>query len=134
MPAAEVGKICRLTMMKLLPAIAEKDITNFGEALTQIQNTVGDSFAQAQGGRFSSSPATQTIGFMLENGVYGAGQSSWGPAVYGVVKSGEAKGVQAKTQAFLDEDVGGKVFVAKANNRGATIRVQGLERKTFNSA
>ena len=63
MPAAEVGKICRLTMMKLLPAIAEKDITNFGEALTQIQNTVGDSFAQAQGGRFSSSPASQTIGF-----------------------------------------------------------------------
>ena len=134
MPAAEVGKICRLTMMKLLPAVAEKDIESFGEALTQIQNTVGDRFAQAQGGRFSSSPATQTIGFMLENGVYGAGQSSWGPAVYGIVKNGEAEDVRAKTQVFLDENVGGEVFVAKANNRGATIRVQRLERKTFNSA
>jgi beta-ribofuranosylaminobenzene 5'-phosphate synthase len=123
MPTQEVGKICRLTMMKLLPAIAEKDIENFGTALTQIQNIVGDNFAQAQGGRFSSSPAAQTIGFMLENGAYGAGQSSWGPAVYCVVKSSEAQKLQMKTQDFLEENIGGKVFVAKANNRGATIRV-----------
>ena len=69
MPAEEVGKICRLIMMRLLPAIAEKDIESFGKALTQIQNIVGDNFTQAQGGRFSSSPASQTIGFMIENGV-----------------------------------------------------------------
>jgi beta-ribofuranosylaminobenzene 5'-phosphate synthase len=134
MPVAEVGKICRLTLMKLLPALAEKDIKNFGEALTQIQNIVGDSFAQAQSGRYSSSPAAQTIGFMLENGACGAGQSSWGPAVYGVVKSGEAEEVQKKTQAFLDGNVGGSVLVAKADNRGAIIRVKELKRKTFNSA
>jgi beta-RFAP synthase len=110
-------------MMKLLPAVVEKDIENFGEALTQIQNRVGDIFAQAQGGRYSSSPAAQTIGFMLENGVYGAGQSSWGPAVYGLVKSSEAKVVRVKTKSFLDGSIGGKVFVAKAVNRGAVIRV-----------
>ena len=52
-----VGKICRLTMMKLLPAVAEKDIKSFGEAMTQIQCIVGDSFAQAQGGRYSSTPS-----------------------------------------------------------------------------
>ncbi len=46
MAPEEVGKICRLTMMKLLPAVAEKDIKSFGEALTQIQCIVGDSFAQ----------------------------------------------------------------------------------------
>ena len=46
-----------------------------------------------------------------------------GIAVYGVVKSSEAKEAQAKTQAFLDGNVGGNVFVAKANNRGAIIRV-----------
>ncbi len=123
MPAQEVGKICRLIMMKLLPALAEKEIENFGAAVTQIQNIVGDSFAKAQGGRFSSSPAAQTIGFMLENRACGAGQSSWGPAVYGIVKSNESEGVRAKTQAFLDGDVGGNVFVAKVRNRGAVIRV-----------
>ena len=123
MPSAEVGKICRLTMLKLLPAIPERDIESFGSALTEIQRIVGDSFAPAQGGRYSSSPAAQCIEFMLREGVYGAGQSSWGPTVYGVVKSGEARAVQAKVQAFLDGDVGGNVFVAKANNHGATIKV-----------
>jgi len=130
-PAEEVGKICRLIMMRLLPAIVEKDIKSFGKALTQIQNIVGDSFTQAQGGRFSSSPASQTIGFMLENGVFGVGQSSWGPSVYGVVRSGEAEAIRAKTQTFLDGNVGGNVFVAKAWNRGAIIRVFRSETKNL---
>jgi len=123
MTPLEVGKICRLIMMKLLPAIPEKNIKDFGEALTEIQRIVGDSFAEAQGGRYSSSPAAQCIEFMLENGVYGSGQSSWGPTVYGVVKKEEAKEIQAKTQAFLNKGVGGKVFVAKGNNQGATVKV-----------
>ena len=38
----------------------------------------------------------------LKTGPMAAGQSSWGPTVYGVVKSGEAKEAQAKTKAFLD--------------------------------
>jgi beta-ribofuranosylaminobenzene 5'-phosphate synthase len=126
MPGQEVGKICRLLIMKLLPAIVEKDIEDFGVALTQIQNIVGDNFAQAQGGRFSSSTAAQTIRFMLENGAYGAGQSSWGPAVYGVVKSGAAKSVQTKTQVFLNGKVGGEVFVTKVDNRGAIVKVKQL--------
>ncbi len=123
MTAEDVGKICRLTMMKLLPAVAEKDIKSFGEAMTQIQCIVGDSFAQAQGGRYSSSPSAKCIEFMLENGVYGAGQSSWGPTVYGVIRSGEAQETLAKVKAFLLKSVGGEVFVAKGNNRGAIIKV-----------
>lgn len=123
MAPEEVGKICRLTMMKLLPSLVEKDIESFGEALTQIQCIVGDSFVKAQGGRYSSSLGAKCIDFMLENGVYGAGQSSWGPTVYGIVKSDEAKELKAKTQTFLNDSVGGNVFVAKGNNRGATVKV-----------
>ena len=123
MPANDAGKICRLTMIKLLPAVFEKDIKSFGEAMTQIQCIVGDSFAQAQGGRYSSSLSAKCIEFMLENGVHGAGQSSWGPAVYGVVKSDKAQETRAKVNAFLLKSVGGKVFVAKPNNRGAIIKV-----------
>jgi beta-ribofuranosylaminobenzene 5'-phosphate synthase len=60
---------------------------------------------------------------MLENGVYGSGQSSWGPTVYGIAKKEEAKEIQMKTQAFLNQSVGGNVFVVKGNNRGAIIKV-----------
>jgi len=122
MPPCEIGKICRLTMLELLPAISERDIKSFGNALTEIQRIVGDAFAAAQGGRYSSSPSAQCIEFMLEEGVYGAGQSSWGPTVYGVIKSHEANMVQTKVQAFLDGNVKGAVFIAKANNQGATIK------------
>jgi beta-ribofuranosylaminobenzene 5'-phosphate synthase len=56
-------------------------------------------------------------------GAYGVGQSSWGPAVYGLTQSKtEAEKLRAKVEAFLKDRNGGQVFVANANNRGATIK------------
>lgn len=123
MPAEDVGQICRLTMLKLLPALAEHDITNFGEALTKIQVLTGNHFAQAQGGTYSSSIAADCIEFMKDSGAYGVGQSSWGPALYGVVKQEEAKQMLSKVHAYLTKGAGGNVFVARANNRGAIIKI-----------
>ena len=123
MSAEEVGKICRLTMLKLLPALAEHDIKNFGEALTSIQEIIGGYFAQVQGGRFTRADIADYVEFMQENGAYGVGQSSWGPAFYGVIKQEEAKEASSKVKACLNKGVGGQVFVAKANNKGATIKL-----------
>lgn len=122
-PAEDVGQICRLIMLKLLPALAEHDIENFGDALTKIQVITGNHFAQAQGGTYSSPVAAECIEFMKKVGAYGVGQSSWGPALYGVVKQEEAKQVLSKVKAYLRKDVGGQAFIAKANNRGATIKI-----------
>jgi beta-ribofuranosylaminobenzene 5'-phosphate synthase len=123
MPAEEVGKICRLTMLKLLPALAEHDVKNFGEALTTIQEIIGGYFAQVQGGRSTRADIADYIEFMKEIGAYGVGQSSWGPALYGVVKQEEAKQALSKVKAYLNKNVGGQVFIAKANNKGATIKL-----------
>jgi beta-ribofuranosylaminobenzene 5'-phosphate synthase len=123
MSPEQVGKVCRLIMMKLLPALAERDIKNFGDALTNVQIITGEHFAQVQGGTYSSSASTECIDFMKELGVYGVGQSSWGPALYGVVEKEEAKQTLLKVQAHLKKNVGGQVFIAKANNKGSTIRV-----------
>jgi len=123
MPAEDVGQICRLIMLKLLPALAEHDIESFGDALTKIQVLTGNHFAQAQGGTYSSPAAAECIEFMKKTGAYGVGQSSWGPALYGVVKQEEAKQTLLKVKAYLRKDVGGQAFIAKANNRGATIKI-----------
>jgi beta-ribofuranosylaminobenzene 5'-phosphate synthase len=123
MTAGEPGRLCRLMMMKLLPSLVERDIKNFGEALTQIQTVIGDYFAEVQGGTYSSQTAADGIALMQKLGAYGAGQSSWGPAFYGLTRKEEAKEIQLKVQAFLSEDVGGQVFTARANNRGAYIKV-----------
>ena len=124
MPAEDVGKICRLTMMMLLPSLLECDIESFGDALTQIQIVVGEYFAGVQGGRYSSLTATEGIELMQKRGAYGVGQSSWGPAFYGLVQGKEeAKEIQLALQTFLKEKVGGQVFITKANNRGAYIKI-----------
>ncbi len=123
MPEREVGKICRLTMMKLLPALAEKDIESFGEALTKIQALTGNHFGQAQGTTYSSPEASDCIEFMRKAGAYGVGQSSWGPTIYSVVKEEEAKQMLSKVKAYLNRGVGGQVFIVRANNKGATVKI-----------
>jgi beta-ribofuranosylaminobenzene 5'-phosphate synthase len=122
MKEAEVAKICHLTMMKLLPALAEKDIESFGEALTSIQMITGNYFAQVQGGTYVNAEIAETLEFIKAVGACGVGQSSWGPAVYGVVKQAEAKQTLQKTRAYLSKGVGGEAFMAKANNKGAYIK------------
>jgi beta-RFAP synthase len=123
MKADDAGKMCRLTMMKLLPALVERDIKSFGEALTKIQIVVGNYFAEVQGGTYSSLTATEGIALMQKLGACGTGQSSWGPAFYGLTQKEKAKEIEFKVKAFLVKSVGGNVFVAKANNRGAYIKV-----------
>ncbi len=123
MDQKDVGKICRLTMMKLFPALVEREIKSFGEALTQIQIVIGDYFAEVQGGTYASQTATEGIALMQKCGAYGAGQSSWGPTFYGLTYKEKAKEMELKIKRFLKKNVGGQVFVAKANNRGAYIRV-----------
>ena len=115
--------ISHLIVMGLLPALKERDIETFGKSLTEIQSIVGDYFATVQGARFSSSPAGDCIKHMLENGAHGAGQSSWGPTVYGLAHGEvEAKKLSISTKKFLQESVGGQVFFTTANNKGAYIK------------
>ena len=123
MKAEDAGKMCRLTMMKLLPALMERDIKSFGEALTKIQIVIGNYFAEVQGGTYSSQEAAECIALLQKLGAYGAGQSSWGPAAYGIAQKENAKKIEAKVKAFLKKSVGGRVFTAKANNKGAYIKI-----------
>jgi beta-RFAP synthase len=130
-PASLVEKISRLLLMKMLPGLVEKDILEFGRALTEIQRRVGDFFASVQGGRYSNPLSERLIGFLLERGAAGAGQSSWGPAVYGVVEGkARAQLMSREAKNFLSELRGGQVFCMRPHNRGAQIRcIEGINGK-----
>jgi beta-ribofuranosylaminobenzene 5'-phosphate synthase len=123
MKPEDAGKMCRLIMMKLLPSLVEHDIKSFGEALTQLQIVIGDYFAEVQGGTYSSQAVSEGVALMQKLGAYCAGQSSWGPAFYGLTQKEKTREIELKVKAFLKERVGGQVFVAKANNKGAYIKV-----------
>jgi beta-ribofuranosylaminobenzene 5'-phosphate synthase len=111
--------IAQLVLTSLLPALVERDVEEFGAALTRVQELVGDAFANVQGGRFHPR-AGAVVEALLRNGAAGAGQSSWGPAVYGVVGS-EAAGreLAGRMESQLDGD--GSVDVVTFDNRGARV-------------
>jgi beta-ribofuranosylaminobenzene 5'-phosphate synthase len=116
-------RISRLLLMKMMPALIENDIATFGQALTEIQQLVGDCFAEVQGGRYSNPLAGRLIDFLLSNGAAGAGQSSWGPAVYGLIEGqGRARRLAKEVQLFLKNSGGGQVFCVRPQNRGATVK------------
>jgi beta-ribofuranosylaminobenzene 5'-phosphate synthase len=122
-PASIVEKISWLLLMKMLPALVEEDVVAFGQALTRIQCMVGDCFASVQGGRFADPVCEKLVGFMLERGAAGAGQSSWGPTVYGLIRGeNEAQQLTRTVQGFLGSMKGGQVFCLRPYNRGAQVR------------
>ena len=79
----------------------------------------GESFASVQGGVFHPR-AGDLVDALLRLGAAGAGQSSWGPAVYGIVEDEQAGRELARS---LDAELGGggRVEVVGFDNRGARV-------------
>lgn len=78
-PIDSAREINHITLMQLLPALVEEDIDSFGDAITQIQALIGDHFASAQGGRYSSEAVANCLLESQRLGHKGIAQSSWGP-------------------------------------------------------
>ena len=76
--------------MVVLPALVEEDLAAFGSGLTEVQRLVGEMFRPVQGERFAHPLVAELVDELLAGGAAGAGQSSWGPAVYGLVRGEEA--------------------------------------------
>jgi beta-ribofuranosylaminobenzene 5'-phosphate synthase len=81
-PEALTDRLCRLVLLGLLPAVAERDLGPFGTALVEIQQHVGRHFAPAQGGAFARPELEAIVDALRAEGLHGAGQSSWGPTLY----------------------------------------------------
>lgn len=119
-PERSVMRVSHLVLMALLPAIVEGDIATFGSALTEIQCINGRWFAPVQGGAFSPGEPAGLVERMGEWGAAGVGQSSWGPAVYGIVGSdAEARALAERVRTELPEE--GAVYVGPFSNTGARV-------------
>ena len=102
-PQHEVERASHLVLMAMLPAAAEGDVVAFGRALTELQRINGGWFATAQGGIFAPGPTATLVERMSEWGAAGVGQSSWGPAVYGVTEGdAAAHDLAARARDALD--------------------------------
>jgi beta-RFAP synthase len=119
-PQREVERVAHLVLMQLLPALVEADLAGFGAALTEVQRVTGAWFASQQGGVFAPGPSETLVRRLGEWGAMGVGQSSWGPAVYGLVQSPEAGRELAARAADL-LGARGRVFEGGFAGSGARV-------------
>jgi beta-ribofuranosylaminobenzene 5'-phosphate synthase len=89
-PERDIERVAHRVLMAILPAVVEGDLATFGAALSEVQAMTGRWFAPAQGGTFAPGRSAELVRRMSEWGAAGVGQSSWGPAVYGIVEGDEA--------------------------------------------
>lgn len=121
-PAEEAARLCYLLLMQGLPALAEQDITPFGDAITELQQSVGRHFAPAQGGVFTSAEVAETIAWFAAQGAVGLGQTSWGPTgfcVFADVQKAEWAIDQAQKRFAKFEHI--SFSMASARNTGAQV-------------
>jgi beta-RFAP synthase len=119
-PEGEVERVSHIVLMQLLPALVERDLAAFGSALTAVQRITGAWFAPEQGGIFAPGATAMLVARMSEWGAAGVGQSSWGPAVYGLVDSEAASADLAfRVRELLGAD--GRVFEGGFANSGARL-------------
>jgi beta-ribofuranosylaminobenzene 5'-phosphate synthase len=119
-PPSELSAlIAQLVLTSLLPALAEHDLAEFGAALTRLQRLVGEAFAPVQGGVFHPQAAA-LVDALLAGGAAGAGQTSWGPAVYGIVGD-EAAGRDLVAHMERELAGSGVVEMVRFENEGARV-------------
>ncbi|WP_435154913.1 beta-ribofuranosylaminobenzene 5'-phosphate synthase family protein [Haladaptatus sp. DFWS20] len=114
--------ISTVLLRRALPAIVGDDPERFGDAVAEIGRLNGAWYADEQGGVYRP-PVGELVTEMEDSpAIFGAGQSSWGPAVYGVTTRARADGAVEAAQLALDSvDVAGDVSVARPRNSGASV-------------
>lgn len=120
--------ICHLTLMKLLPALVEQKIEPFGHAITEIQALIGDHFAPAQGGRYTSQQVASVLNYAYSLGHTGIAQSSWGPTGCIFVESDQiAQQLIHELKHYVNKqsNTTSKLAfsVAQANSSGSNIEI-----------
>ena len=121
-PAEASAELCRLTLVRGLPAVAEGDAATFGAVVGEIQRRVGDHFAPAQGGRFASAAVSEVLAWLAAEGHQGIGQTSWGPTGFCIVADPAAAERLAERARRRYADHPALSFaVVRGRNTGASI-------------
>jgi len=115
-------EIATLLTRRLLPGVAEADVDGFGAAVARLSRLNGAWYAEEQGGVYRPPAGTivETLG--ASDAVAGAGQSSWGPTVYGVTDAAEEDAAAAAGErALAAAGVEGTVTTVAPRDEGATV-------------
>ena len=119
---ALADRISGLLTRRVLPAIAAGDADRFGAAIAEIGRLNGAWYTDEQGGVYRPPVGELVDSLSGSPAIYGAGQSSWGPTVYGVTDAAHADTARAAGRTALDvAGIDGTVRVVAGRNHGARV-------------
>lgn len=121
MPQPVTDRLCRLTLLDLLPAVALADLDAAGEALFEIGRLAGEHFAPVQGGLYADPQMRNLVEVLRSRGICGVSQTSWGPTLFVLRRDADSAD---RLKAEIEADTrwsNCEVSVAVPLNRGATI-------------
>jgi beta-ribofuranosylaminobenzene 5'-phosphate synthase len=107
-PPGQVERLSRLILMKILPSVVDEDIKAFGEGINEIQKFGFKGVEVAL-----QTPEVRGLMEECKEYSYGVGLSSFGPAIYCIIKDENGLKNSIKGEA--------EIMITKANNEGATI-------------
>ena len=117
-PAEDVREVSHIILMQMIPSIIEKDIEGLGAAVNNLQKIGFKKHEVA----IQTDDVKSTAALMLQNGLHGAGISSFGPAVYGFSEN-RKQSEELKSILLEKMPAGSDVLITKANNTGAEYNV-----------
>ena len=121
-PAEHSAILCRHVLMQALPALAERDLSTFGDAIRALQEITGDYFAPAQGGaRYTSKRVAEVLAHLQLAGVSCLGQSSWGPTGFAIFENQSEAEKHLKQLSTIFKDHLGLSFVLSAANNQPSL-------------
>ena len=115
-------EVSGVLLRQVLPAAATDDLSTFGEGVTTLGRLNGAWYADEQGGVYRP-PAGRLVEHLTDApAVAGAGQSSWGPAVWGLCHADAAERVADVARDGLSAvGVDGRVLLTRPAATGATV-------------
>jgi predicted sugar kinase len=115
--------MCRLVLLGLLPALAGRDYAAFAEALYDFNARAGEIFERVQHGIYSSARAAELIAWLRREGVPAAGQSSWGPTVFGILDDADRARAVVRRVREVFGLMPDQVVLTRASNEGARVTI-----------
>lgn len=112
---AEVERICYLTLMKVMPAILEKDLDSFGDGINKIQSLGFKSIER----KLQTNKVQQIIDCFKENDIPCRGMSSFGSTCFGITDS-NTKSIYKELLEIMENK--GNVIKTNGKNHGAILK------------
>ncbi|MGD9171913.1 MAG: GHMP kinase [Candidatus Thiodiazotropha sp.] len=123
-PEMAAAHLCRLVMMQVLPGVLEGQLAPLTKAIGEIQQVVGDHFAPAQGGRFTSPVISAALEWAFEKGYPGVGQSSWGPTGFILLEDEvQAQQLEQDLKRHFGKFSSFRCQLVAARNQGAEVNL-----------